>query len=147
MSNPDNTDLSHLLFVSHSTYPLGHVSDMDIMRVAARNNKAAGISGILLRGETWFSQVLEGPASALAAAWESISIDPRHSHIRYWQLDDLEGRAFAGWHTEQWGVSPQIQAVLHDMLQSPDVSPEDKISFLRAFGTLRRMRLDKGETA
>jgi len=91
--------------------------------------------------------VLEGPASALEAAWAQIAIDPRHSHLRYWQLDNLEGRAFAGWHTEHWGVSPQIQAVLHDMLQSPDVSPEDKISFLRAFGTLRRMKLGDREAA
>lgn len=139
---PQNQDprLSRLLFVSQSTHPLGHISDLDIMRAASRHNKFAGISGVFLRSETWFCQVLEGRLATLEHVWSKIKSDPRHSSISVWWEVQATQRLFRNWHTEHWGVSPQLQDMLHEMLRSEDVEPVDKVTFIRAFAHVRRLK-------
>ena len=132
--------LARLLFVSHSTHPLGHVSDLEVFRSATRHNNANGISGVILRGETWFCQVLEGDQKALTHTWQRICVDPRHANHGHWWQTDIRRRMFSNWHTEHWGVSPQIEQVFVDMIQSPTISTEDKIILVRAFAQVRRAR-------
>lgn len=138
--NFDATQLCRLLFVSHSTHSLGHISDLDIMRSASQHNKAANVSGVFLRSENWFCQVLEGEVTTLERLWKRIKCDPRHSDISVWWEIRVSERFFRNWHTEHWGVSPQLQDLLHEMLRSNDVEPLDKVTFIRAFAHVRRLK-------
>lgn len=133
-----HSTLARLLFVSQSTHPLGHASDIDVFRAASRNNNAQSISGVILRGETWFCQVLEGHGPALETTWERISTDWRHGSIQSWWQTDVPIRLFSNWHNEHWGISPQVERVFLSMIQADLISTADKITLVRAFAQLRR---------
>ena len=70
----------HLL-VSRAAPGVGPAEVCDIVRVAYARNAAAGLTGALLFLDGWFVQALEGPAEALAAAFERIRRDPRHGGL------------------------------------------------------------------
>ena len=136
--SPDPNPLSHLLFVSTSTYPLGHVSDLEIFRSAARHNTTNNITGVILRGETWFCQVLEGQKPQLEATWNRINQDARHVCLTHWWQQGSSQKLFGNWHTEHWGVSPQIEKLFVDMMRSDRIMTPDKIILVRAFAQVRR---------
>lgn len=130
--------LTRLLFVSESTHGLGHISDLEVFRSAARHNNTNNISGVILRGESWFCQVLEGAEHDIEATWERITADPRHACSQHWWQTDVQQRLFSNWHTEHWGVSPQIERVFMDMIRSDGILTADKIILVRAFAQVRR---------
>lgn len=135
---PDS--LARLLFVSQSTHPLGHASDIDVFRSALDMNERHGICGVILRGERWFCQVLEGCGPRVEETLARIRVDHRHGMRRIWWQTDAPTRMFSDWHTEHWGVSPQIESVFLDMLLADDVPLTDKITLVRAFATMQRAR-------
>ena len=127
--------------MSTSTFPLGHVSDLDIFRSASRRNNDAQISGVILRGRSWFCQVLEGDGAKLEAAWSRIRTDPRHGNIRHWWQTEAPSRLFANWHSEHWGISRQVEEDVLSILHSDDVPTTDKITLVRVFAQVRRSKL------
>lgn len=135
---PPRSSLSRLLFVSDSTHALGHVSDIEVFRSAARHNSKNNVSGVILRGESWFCQVLEGAEHNLRSTWDRISADPRHACAQHWWQKDARQRLFTNWHTEHWGVSPQIERLFIDMIRSDGILTADKIILVRAFAQVRR---------
>lgn len=139
--------LARLLFVSQSTHPLGHVSDIDVFRAASRHNKKMNISGVILRGETWFCQVLEGRAQHLEATWSRISVDHRHGQCRVWWQTDAPTQLFSNWHTEHWGISPQVEKIFLAMLESNHISTADKITLVRSFAQVQRARTNHRRSA
>lgn len=135
---PPLSPLSRLLFVSASTHTLGHVSDIEVFRSAARHNNKNNISGVILRGETWFCQVLEGAEQDLQPTWKRIHSDARHACAQHWWETGARQRLFTNWHTEHWGVSPQIERVFLEMIRSNGILTADKIILVRAFAQVRR---------
>ena len=135
---PPTPGLARLLFVSASTFPLGHASDIDVFRSAARHNREDGISGVILRGEAWFCQVLEGEGSVLDRTWHRIGQDPRHASLGHWWQTEVRHKLFSNWHTEHWGVSPQIERVFMEMIRSDTIATADKVILVRAFAQVRR---------
>ena len=132
--------LARLLFVSTSQHENGHPSDAAIFREASHNNRKREISGVILRGTTWFCQVLEGHGDALEGTWDSIRRDQRHSNVRHWWQTDAPNRLFLHWHTEHWSVSEKIERVFLDILQSDAIPITDKITLVRAFAQVLRAR-------
>ena len=141
---PNQAALARLLFVSRSTYPLGHVSDIEVFRTSIRRNRIDSISGVILRGETWFCQVLEGPGPILDRTFARIAVDPRHGAIRRWWQTYAPTQLFAGWETEHWGLSPQIERFFVDMIQSDHIASADKVILVRSFATMRRSAILSG---
>ncbi len=135
---PLSPKLARLLFVSASTYPLGHASDIDVFRTAAQRNRETRICGVILRGEAWFCQVLEGDRTAIDHTWQRICQDTRHAPLGHWWQTDLQQKLFANWHTEHWGVSPQIERIFMEMIRSDRIAIGDKIILVRAFAQVRR---------
>jgi hypothetical protein len=68
-----------------------------IVRVSARRNRAAGITGCLVADGGFFAQVLEGPDAAVRECFERIARDPRHRDVRVVWLEPIEARAFPDW--------------------------------------------------
>lgn len=75
--------------------------DGDVMaaieRKAIENNGRQDLSGLLLHDGVRFLQVLEGPESAVAAAFERIKVDPRHFAIVVLRDRIVDERSFGGW--------------------------------------------------
>lgn len=68
-----------------------------ILVVARRNNLRDGITGALICREDLYLQLLEGPHQAVAAAFERILRDGRHSDVVPLLSCDAEARLFPGW--------------------------------------------------
>ena len=64
---------------------------------ARQRNRSLGITGMLLYDNGRFLQTLEGPPTAIAAVWASISRDPRHCEIEVLTEHLVSNRLFAGW--------------------------------------------------
>jgi Sensors of blue-light using FAD len=71
----------------------------DILIVSVANNRRDDVTGALIHDGTWFAQVLEGAEGAVAATFERILRDPRHTDIRLVKLQTVADRRFAGWMT------------------------------------------------
>jgi len=62
-----------------------------------RNNRENHVSGVLLVGEDWFLQMLEGPAPVLDALFERIEADPRHWDVRLLNRRTIEQPLSRAW--------------------------------------------------
>jgi hypothetical protein len=69
----------------------------ELLEAARRHNAEQQISGMLLYKDLSFLQVLEGPARQVAALYESIRNDPRHSKVRTLFEHAIERREFPDW--------------------------------------------------
>jgi hypothetical protein len=67
-----------LVYISTMRVPLGAEACEDILAASRRNNRRAGISGVLIAGSNRFLQLLEGPPAAVRATYDRIKSDPRH---------------------------------------------------------------------
>ena len=89
--------LSEVFYVSRSTHPRGHLSDVEIVETSLMRNAQLDLTGCLIRGTDWFAHSLEGPHDALQSVFESIQSDPRHDKINAWRSDTLAHRRFPEW--------------------------------------------------
>jgi hypothetical protein len=69
----------------------------DILSVSRRNNRAAGITGLLVSGGRRFLQVLEGPDQAVLTTYARIQTDPRHRAFVLVTCQPVADRAFGDW--------------------------------------------------
>ena len=86
-----------LLYISRATFPIGHQSDLDILQSAVVNNARHEITGMLLRMEQHFVQVIEGAEATVQPLFEVISKDPRHHSVRFIGKWQDETRMFGDW--------------------------------------------------
>lgn len=86
-----------LVYIS-SVHPVGSAADMDaILKVSRRNNRRDAISGLLYFDGTRFLQVLEGPESAVEAAYARIRADDRHRGTVVMLRRPIDQREFGAW--------------------------------------------------
>ena len=93
--------LSQLIYISTATGDT--VADIEpalrnILEVSVRNNRAQGLTGMLLYSNGGFMQVLEGKEDALQAAYGRIAADPRHKDLYLLAHEPVAARAFSQWH-------------------------------------------------
>lgn len=86
-----------LLYISRAAYPIGHQSDLDILETAVANNARHGITGMLLRLDRRFVQVIEGAEATVQPLFENINKDPRHHSVRFIGKWQAETRMFGDW--------------------------------------------------
>lgn len=68
-----------------------------ILEASRRNNKAAGVSGMLLFAEGAFIQVLEGPPAQVDETYARITSDPRHAMLLKLYDASIPARNFPEW--------------------------------------------------
>ena len=68
-----------LVYASAATREMTEEDLEEILAAARRNNRSAGISGMLLYHEGSFLQALEGDREIVEALFERIEDDPRHA--------------------------------------------------------------------
>jgi hypothetical protein len=69
----------------------------NIRNVANEYNLSKGISGILLFGDNYFLQRLEGGREVVNLLFTKISKDPRHEHILLLEYAEITERNFNNW--------------------------------------------------
>jgi hypothetical protein len=67
-----------LVYISTMREPLTHPQCSSILAASRSNNRAAGITGLLVAGAKRFLQLLEGPEEAVEVRLDIIRADPRH---------------------------------------------------------------------
>ncbi len=65
-------------YISTARGPITTPMCDSILAVSRTNNRADGISGLLVAGQKRFLQALEGPADAVRETYARIAADPRH---------------------------------------------------------------------
>ena len=86
-----------LLYISHAAPGLTEEQVRNILESAQRNNPAAGLTGVLVRGGGLFMQVLEGPEQAVLRQYVKILDDRRHSDCRILHISPANDRIFEKW--------------------------------------------------
>jgi hypothetical protein len=88
--------MQQLLYASSTTRDISEQQLEDILAASRRNNRALGVTGMLLYCEGGFMQVLEGAADVLGPLYARIALDRRHweTHVI---LDRQAPRAFGDW--------------------------------------------------
>ena len=69
----------------------------ELLEGARRNNRRAGVTGLLVAGGRRFLQALEGPEQAVVATMDLIKADPRHFGIVELARRAIDERVFGEW--------------------------------------------------
>lgn len=86
--------MHRFIFTSDATTPLSAQQLADIAGVNHRNNRRAGISGLLIMHQGKFFYVMEGEESHIRRVCAQIQNDPRHSNFEAIELLEVQERAF-----------------------------------------------------
>lgn len=85
-------------------------SDLEqIMTSAARNNAAAGVTGLLLFNGQNFLQLLEGEEDAVAQLLDRVEDDPRHSGVVVVTSLETDVRSFPEWSMRLLRLSTSVE--------------------------------------
>lgn len=118
-----------LLYVSRVRIDAQHLDDelVSIITWSDDYNPSVGITGGLVRAQSWFAQLIEGSAEAVDTLMQSIKRDPRHDCVTILAITPRRTRrltrwslAYAGdWHymSETIGklIDPAVEANEHDI--------------------------------
>lgn len=88
--------IEQLLYIS-TVSPNEAVDLATILAIARRNNRASGVTGLLLFNGKRFLQVLEGPPEAISATYDRISRDARHRAPVILARKAISEREFGDW--------------------------------------------------
>ncbi len=94
----DSADpLMALVYVSSGVRVFTQTEITQILTEARRNNRQAGLTGMLLYRDGNFLQVLEGPQAAVMATFKKIERDPRHRGLLVMKNSPIAERSFSEW--------------------------------------------------
>lgn len=86
-----------IVYLSSSS---GFLTDKDLARILTQsqhNNRARGITGILLYLNGCIIQVLEGKEADVKALYQVINRDPQHTQVTKLYSGSINHRSFADW--------------------------------------------------
>lgn len=122
MENEEPEDnLFHCIYSSAATTVFSSSELEKLLSQARRNNKALGITGMLLYEDGSFFQILEGAEHVVKQLYTKIATDKRHSKITKLILEPIAARNFADWSMGHAAVSTrQLSEIegLNDFFQS-----------------------------
>lgn len=101
-----------LVYVS-SGVPAREPVDIDaILITSRRNNRIAGLTGMLYADQRRFLQVLEGDEPDVNATFERIRADPRHRAVVVLSRRTIAAREFGEWEMAHAAVGHDAEALL-----------------------------------
>jgi hypothetical protein len=86
-----------LIYCSEVTAPPSRDDLRELLQTSRPNNATFAISGLLLYGNGFFLQVLEGVETLVELRMQRIAKDPRHHNIVYLQRKSVPQRSFQDW--------------------------------------------------
>jgi hypothetical protein len=111
-ATPDDP-LWTIVYVSSASYAFSPLDLERLLASARLSNQAVGITGVLLHCHGNFMQLLEGPRSAVQAAFRRVRGSREHHGIIELLDEPAERRAFGDWSMASAGIGPeQFQALV-----------------------------------
>lgn len=110
--------MAYLLYCSQPSQALSPMQLRRLVSQATARNRARRLSGVLLHGDGFYVQWLEGPESALQSAWDSILRNPLHRRVTLLLRSDREGeRLYPSWPLRAQAVSSLVELthLVHDV--------------------------------
>ena len=89
--------LVQLIYTSQAVEPFSGEQLSKLLEAARANNKALGVSGMLVYEDRIFLQALEGDESVVMPLYEKIGQDKRHEQLILLSKRAVEERAFSEW--------------------------------------------------
>lgn len=86
-----------LIYASQAAFDFAPEQLVDLLTTSRANNSRDGLSGMLLYSSQSFLQLLEGEQTTLDAAFERISGDTRHGHVRVLMRELVSAPMFPDW--------------------------------------------------
>ena len=86
-----------LVYLSSSAGLFSEKEISDILKQSQANNRALGITGVLLYCNGSIIQVLEGDRQQVEALYQVISKDSRHINLICLYADTIQNRSFPDW--------------------------------------------------
>jgi hypothetical protein len=99
--------LLRLTYASRASWPLSREDLSQLAQQARRRNRRLHVTGLLLYMDREFLQVLEGPAAAVEAVFDSIERDPRNMWVTRLSAERVLRRAFGQWAMGCFELRPQ----------------------------------------
>lgn len=86
-----------IAYISAATQPMSTEHLLALLQQSLRNNAGNGVTGMLLYGNATFLQALEGEESVVAALFDKILLDPRHTNVKILHRKAIERRQYSDW--------------------------------------------------
>ncbi|WP_310460425.1 diguanylate phosphodiesterase [Sphaerotilus sp.] len=99
--------LTHLIYSSAAIRPFSNEDLVTLLTRARHKNATLGVTGMLLHVDGSFLQVLEGEPESVAAVFQAICADPRHTQIVTIIREPIPRRAFSDWSMGHPQVTPE----------------------------------------
>jgi hypothetical protein len=97
-------ELYRVIYTSRSL--LRPDEDYDLIAQCVESNQTRGVTGVLLRHEDHYIQILEGHRTDVLTLLEVIKKDKRHTDFLLVRADTCPQRVFQGWHMGSAVISP-----------------------------------------
>lgn len=89
--------LSRLIYSSKALGKMDHAQLRGINEAAVRVNTARGVTGLLIYGQSYFLQVLEGGRAEISETFHRIAKDKRHHDLVLIGVSEIAERSFQDW--------------------------------------------------
>lgn len=128
-----------LAYISRATEPFEEDELFELIDHSQKNNKARGLSGMLVYNAGYFLQLLEGPEETVEGLMKTIAADPRHVEIKRVYERRTTQRIFGSWYMAYKNLStikPALRQRVEDLIKQlagkPRVeSPEEFMKVLQ----------------
>lgn len=91
------SELRTLVYVSSATRLLSEAELESILNDARRNNRAHGVTGVLLHNDGNLVQCIEGPPEGVRQVFDRIQVSRRHHGIMILLDEPIAARCFDDW--------------------------------------------------
>ena len=99
-----------LIYASRSNPILDGPEVYSLLATSKRNNREHGLTGVLLYGQGYFLQVLEGDRGEVNRVFQRIVADQRHDDVRIIEAVNTGGREFSEWSMEIIGWPDEVDS-------------------------------------
>jgi predicted sulfurtransferase len=90
---------------------------------SVKNNTQNDISGMLVIGNDYFLQCIEGSREEVSRLYQKISLDKRHSHILLLNFEECDYRIFPKWNMKFLMLTEAQEDVVKKFSTSLDFNP------------------------
>ncbi|MEJ2328405.1 MAG: BLUF domain-containing protein [Gammaproteobacteria bacterium] len=106
-----------LIYASLSDPALDGSEVYSLLAKSKSNNQNSGVTGVLIYGQGYFLQVLEGNRDQVNSVFQRIFIDQRHHDVRIIAAEDLDARDFDTWSMEIIGWPDELDSSMKQILK------------------------------
>ncbi|PIW54266.1 MAG: blue light sensor protein [Sphingomonadales bacterium CG12_big_fil_rev_8_21_14_0_65_65_10] len=124
-----------LLRLFYTSSAIARLGARELALACEKRNREAGITGVLLRVDATYLQVIEGAPKAIAETFERICCDLRHRNLALLEIEPADERIFGDWSMGHVGDSESLTIALRDDLEDIRL-----LAGVNAHNTVLRMR-------